>query len=94
MNKSLGNSLIITGNRIYKQYWKNSKNKYKLVAWIDRHCTRCGRFLLKNTKFSICHACGDKHIYEYKHSLEYREQCKLRSRVQYNPNRFNVGDIL
>jgi len=75
MTKYLGNSLQTTRYRILKSYKKNGKTEHMLISWIDRHCSKCGRFLKKNTPRKICHICAEKNWKE-KEKEYYRNYMK------------------
>jgi Zn finger protein HypA/HybF involved in hydrogenase expression len=78
--------------------YTKQKGKLILLAWIDRRCKKCQRFLSKE-RHKYCPKCSHKAILEnkrnrYWNNLELREYMKLRARFYKYPDRFNIGDII
>jgi len=81
----------------YRTYKHKHKEPNELVAWIDRRCKVCGRFLKKNnTTNQYCLECSRKHKNEearkrYRNNiLGHKDYQKLRNKI----DRLNVGDIV
>lgn len=70
-----------------------------LVSWIQRKCQRCCRFLSKHQQkyCSRCKPLMDKKVKRKDSKTRYYnklEEYTLRAKVRYNPDRFNVGDLV
>jgi hypothetical protein len=86
----------------YRRYKHKFGGPNILIAWMNRHCTLCGRFLPKENK-KYCSRCSQKHVRKYNNRLhkemyrnnkEFREEKKLRAIIRKYPDRFKVGDIV
>jgi len=60
----------------------------KLVSWIDRHCRKCGRFLAKKNKHSVCLICSIKRKLEYIKNWNKKNKDRLNThrRLRYQIN--------
>ena len=97
IGKTLGNSFFIRGNRVFKTITINGKKITKLVTWSQRRCERCKKFLSKRQK-KYCKKCS--YIVYREDTLKsrrkplYREEGRLRAKVEWHADSFNVGDLV
>lgn len=73
----LGNSLASSGNRLFYEVKENGKVTFKLVSWIDKRCSRCGKFLKKKNPSNRCINC-------------YKEESKQFMKEYYENNRIGI----
>ena len=97
-NKELGNGLQTTGYRSYirhryDRHLDSEHSEYELVAWIDRHCPLCGKFISKYSQF--CPNCARKRKLKWqREDPKMKEERILRDHVLWHPERFNIGDYI
>ena len=96
MNKYLGNSLISTGNRTFKHYIVRDKCKSKLVCWIDKRCSICGRFLKKENKNEKCSNCfkDSIKIRKEKYNKQYYQKNKEKWKFYYSIKKFSLNIVV
>ena len=102
MRKRIGKGLLSTGFRVYQGHKKDGVSLQTLVSWSQRRCQRCHRFLSKK-QFKFCAKCkplNDKEVTakidreKYANDTEYRDLKKLKDKVYYNSDRFEIGQIV
>lgn len=59
MIRKIGNNLYGDGGRSYRRMKKNGQMKLELVAWVQRRCVICQRFLSKQ-QLKFCKKCSQR----------------------------------
>jgi len=84
---------------------RNNQTRYysngKLISWIIKNCKDCGRFLNKYDHI-YCSKCHDKRnnersikrYYKIRENLEFKEIHRLRAKIRYDPEKYNMGDYV
>jgi PHP family Zn ribbon phosphoesterase len=90
MYKSIGNNIESDGYRTRTNKSINGKMTKILVSWTQRTCSRCHRFLSKEDH-KFCSRCVELGVYRRNRD---KEEDNLRSKIYWNANRFEVGQIV
>ena len=77
-----------TGYRTYKIHYVKDKTVYELIAWIQRRCILCGRFL-NNKQKHYCDKCC--HLIRVRWTQNYD---KLRNYIYHHSYELKIGDYV
>jgi hypothetical protein len=86
---------------IFRTYTCHKKGIMSLVTWTQRRCEKCKRFLSKHQQ-KYCSKCApEKHKVDsmernrkYYKDSEFLIKEKLRHKVYWNAEKFNIGDSI